>query len=95
METNQRFFRHGPSLLARLVFFVTLSLVLMAVDARFKYLLEIRQAFSIVVYPLQKLANVPGTIYDGVSEFLFSGHLADENIQLKQQHLVTGANSQQ
>jgi rod shape-determining protein MreC len=88
METNPRFFRHGPSLLARLVFFVTLSLVLMAADARFKYLLEIRQAFSTVVYPLQKLANVPGTIYDGVSEFLFSGHLADENIQLKQQHLV-------
>lgn len=95
METNPRFFRHGPSLLARLVFFVTLSLVLMAADARFKYLLEIRQAFSIVVYPLQKLANVPGTIYDGVSEFLFSGHLADNNTQLKQQHLVDRGQLQQ
>ncbi|BCT66702.1 rod shape-determining protein MreC [Nitrosospira sp. NRS527] len=94
-ETNPRFFRHGPSLLARLVFFVMLSLVLMAVDARFKYLLEIRQAFSTVVYPLQKLANVPGTIYDSVSELLFSGHLADENIHLKQQHLVDRGQLQQ
>lgn len=94
-ETNPRFFRHGPSLLARLVFFVMLSLVLMAADARFKYLLEIRQAFSTVVYPLQKLANVPGTIYDGVSAFFFSGHLADENIHLKQQHLVDGGQLQQ
>jgi rod shape-determining protein MreC len=94
-ETNPRFFRHGPSLLARLVFFVMLSLVLMAADARFKYLLEIRQAFSTVIYPLQKLANVPGTIYDGVSEFFFSGHLADENIHLKQQHLVDRGQLQQ
>ncbi len=94
-ETNPRFFRHGPSLLARLVFFVTLSLVLMAVDARFKYLLEIRQAFSTVVYPLQKLANVPGMVYDSVSEFFFNGHLADENINLKQQHLFDGGRLQQ
>lgn len=94
-ETNPRFFRHGPSLLARLVFFVMLSLVLMAVDARFKYLLEIRQAFSTVVYPLQKLANVPGTIYDSASELLFSGHLADENIHLKQRHLVDRGQLQQ
>ena len=79
MEMAPRFFRHGPSLLARLVFFVMLSLVLMAVDTRFKYLAEIRQAFSTVIYPLQKLANVPSTIYDRVSEFFTSHHLADEN----------------
>jgi rod shape-determining protein MreC len=52
MEMAPRFFRHGPSLLTRLIFFVVLSLVLMAIDNRFKYLAEIRQAFSTVIYPL-------------------------------------------
>src|SRR5687768_18613572 len=95
MEMAPQFFRHGPSLLARLVFFVMLSLVLMAVDARFKYLVEIRQAFSTIIYPLQKLANVPQTIYDGISEVFFSGDLAEENANLKQQHLVDRGQLQQ
>lgn len=88
MEMAPRFFRHGPSLLSRLVFFVMLSFVLMAVDSRFKYLIEIRQAFSAVVYPLQRLANVPMALYDGVSEFFDSRNLTDENTYLKQQHLL-------
>nr|WP_097065879.1 rod shape-determining protein MreC [Nitrosovibrio sp. Nv4] len=95
MEMAPRFFRHGPSLLTRLVFFVMLSLVLMAVDARLKYLAEIRQTLSVLVYPLQKLANVPKTLYDGVSEFFFSGHLAEENANLKQQHLLDRGKLQQ
>ncbi|WP_371265639.1 rod shape-determining protein MreC [Nitrosospira briensis] len=95
MEMTPQFFRHGPSLLARLVFFVMLSLVLMAVDARFKYLVEIRQAFSTIIYPLQKLANVPQTIYDGISEVFSSGDLAEENANLKQQHLVDRGQLQQ
>lgn len=88
MEMAPRFFRHGPSLLVRLGFFVMLSLVLMAVDTRFKFLAEVRQGFSVVVYPLQKLANVPASIYEAASEFFLSGHLVDENTQLKQQHMV-------
>lgn len=87
METAPRFFRHGPSLLARLVFFVMLSLILMAVDTRFKYVAEVRQVLSAVIYPLQKLANIPITIYDNVSEFFFSHHLAGENAELRQQKL--------
>lgn len=83
-----QFFRHGPSLLARLVFFVLLSLLLMAVDTRVKYLSEIRQAFAVVIHPLQKLANVPTTIYDTVSEFFVSRHLVGENAHLKQQYLA-------
>lgn len=83
-----QFFRHGPSLLARLVFFVLLSLLLMAVDTRVKYLSEIRQAFAVVIHPLQKLANVPTTIYDTVSEFFVSQHLVGENAHLKQQYLA-------
>lgn len=87
METAPRFFRHGPSLLARLVFFVMLSLILMAVDTRFKYVAEVRHVLSAVIYPLQKLATVPIAIYDNVSEFFSSHHLADENAELLQQKL--------
>lgn len=83
-----RFFRHGPSLLARLIFFVVLSLVLMAIDTRFKYLAEIRQAFSTAIYPLQKLANAPSTVYGRISEFFLSHNLVEENEHLKQQHLA-------
>ena len=88
MEMAPQFFRHGPSLLARLVFFVMLSLLLMAADTRFKYLPEIRQAFAIVIYPLQKLANTPSAIYDAISEFFASQHLTVENEDLKQQRLI-------
>ena len=88
METAPRFFRHGPSLLARLVFFVMLSLILMAVDTRFKYVAEVRHVLSAVIYPLQKLATVPIAIYDNVSEFFRSHHLADENAELLQQETL-------
>ena len=88
MEMAPRFFRHGPSLLARLIFFVVLSLVLMAIDTRFRYLVEIRQAVSTAIYPLQKLANAPSTAYSRVSEFFFSHNLVEENEHLKQQHLA-------
>lgn len=88
METAPRFFRHGPSLPVRLVFFMMLSLVLMAIDTRFKFLGGIRQGLSVIVYPLQKLANVPTSIYGAFNETSDSDHLADENAQLKQQHLV-------
>ncbi len=83
-----QFFRHGPSLLARLIFFVVLSLVLMAIDTRFKYLAEIRQVFSTAIYPLQKLANAPSTVYGRISEFFLSHNLVEENEHLKQQHLA-------
>lgn len=83
-----RFFRHGPSLLGRLIFFVMLSLVLMAIDTRFKYLVEIRQVVSTATYPLQKLANAPSALYGQLSEYFSGLDLVDENEKLKQQHLV-------
>ncbi|KIO49672.1 rod shape-determining protein MreC [Nitrosospira sp. NpAV] len=95
METAPQFFRQGPSLLARLVFFVLLSLLLMAADSRFKYLSEIRQALSVVIYPLQKLANVPAQIYDTASELFVSQHLTDENEYLKQRYLADRGQLQQ
>jgi rod shape-determining protein MreC len=83
-----RFFRHGPSLLGRLIFFVMLSLVLMAIDTRFKYLVEIRQVVSTATYPLQKLANAPSALYGQLGEYFSGLDLVEENEKLRQQHLV-------
>ncbi len=95
MEITPQFFRHGPSPLARLVFFVLLSLILMAVDTHFKYLHEIRQTVAVVIYPVQRLSYLPTTIYDLVSELFVTQNLADEIAHLKQQHLVDSGKLQQ
>jgi rod shape-determining protein MreC len=95
MEMAPQFFRHGPSLLARLVFFVLLSLALMAADTRFKFLFEVRQAFAVVIYPLQRLAGVPTATYDLINEFFVSQHLTDENMHLQQQRLIDRGQLQQ
>ena len=87
METTPQFFKHGPSPLARLVFFVLLSLILMAVDTHFKYLYVIRQTVAVIIYPIQKLAILPATIYDQASNLFIAQDLANENLRLKQQHL--------
>ncbi|MDP1559176.1 MAG: rod shape-determining protein MreC [Nitrosomonas sp.] len=87
MKSAPQFFRHGPSQLARLFFFVLLSLLLMAEDTRFKYFPEIRQTVAIIIYPLQQIAYIPARIYIRVDEFLASLHLLDENTYLKQRHI--------
>lgn len=87
METAPQFFRHGPGPLARLIFFTVLALVLMAEDSRFKYFPELRQTIAIVIYPLQKLAQLPIEIYNQTSEFLSNLHLISENESLRQRYL--------
>ena len=88
IEISPRFFRHSPSLLARTAFFVILSLLLMTLDSRFRYLGGVREIFSVIVYPLQKLAHVPVSMYDAASELFQHSEIAEENVRLKQQHLV-------
>jgi rod shape-determining protein MreC len=60
----------------------------MALDSRFKYLGGVREIFSVIVYPLQKLAHVPVSMYDAASELFQHSEIAEENAHLKQQHLV-------
>ncbi|ODT78565.1 MAG: rod shape-determining protein MreC [Nitrosomonadales bacterium SCN 54-20] len=88
IEISPRFFRHSPSLLARTAFFVILSLLLMTLDSRSKYLGGVREIFSVIVYPLQKLAQVPLSMYASASELFQHSEIAEENARLKQQHLV-------
>jgi rod shape-determining protein MreC len=85
-----RFFNRGPSPVARLVFFAVLSLLLMFVDVRYRYLESTRSALSILVSPIQRLATLPGALWDKVGDFFVTQSeqhsLMQQNDELKQQH---------
>lgn len=71
----------------RLVFFVVLSLTLLFVDARFKYLESTRKVVSIVIYPLQRLTSLPGIAWQQLSVyFKTQSNLLQENAQMRLQH---------
>ncbi len=90
------FFNQGPSLLARLTFFVVFSLLLMASDARFNHLRPLRQALTVVVHPLQYIANLPGIVAKKTGDFFVSQEqLQKENAKLRQHQLFQAARLQQ
>lgn len=91
MKSAPQFFKHGPNPLTRLLFFVMLSLLLMAEDTRFKNFPEVRQAIAVLIYPLQKLAYLPVVVYDQVNEFISNLHLIKENTYLRQRYLTDQA----
>lgn len=53
------FFRQGPSALSKLIFFGTLSLLLMIADVRFQVARPIRTTLATVLYPLQWVVLKP------------------------------------
>jgi rod shape-determining protein MreC len=87
-----RFFNRGPSPVARLVFFALLSLLLLFIDARYKYLESSRRVISIVVQPLQRLTTMPGVVWHEVSGYFETqGNLIRDNAALNQQHNLDAA----
>jgi rod shape-determining protein MreC len=89
MDSTQTFqvFNRGPSPAARLVFFAVLSVLLMFVDARFRYLESTRSALSVLVSPIQRLATWPGSLYQQSKEFLLKQSiLLQDNNDLHRQH---------
>lgn len=88
MEQTQsfRFFNRGLNPATRLAIFVLLSLLLMFVDARYRYLDVVRQAVSLVTYPLQRVLMVPGEVWSDIGGFVaLQGSLADENAKMRRQ----------
>lgn len=85
-----QFFNRGPSPVARLVFFSVLSLLLMFVDTRYRYLESTRNALSILVSPIQRMANIPGALWGMVGDIYISQStqhdLKKRNDELEQQH---------
>ena len=89
MDSTQTFqvYNRGPSPAARLVFFAVLSVLLMFVDTRFRYLESTRSALSVLVSPIQRLATWPGSLYQQSKEFfLKQSILLQDNNDLHRQH---------
>ena len=98
MEQNQplRFFNRGPSPAVRLVFFALLSLLLLFVDVRYRYLESIRSGLSVLLYPLQRLVTAPGKLWHEVDSFFVSHNsLIRDNTELRHQHTLDIAQLQQ
>jgi rod shape-determining protein MreC len=90
------FFKTGPSPLARLFIFTIVSLALLGADARLKYLDTVRRIASVIIYPLQRIANAPFNIVERASEFFVTqGSLKSENARLAQSILTQAAQLQQ
>lgn len=90
LNTQQQpsFFIRGPSPLARLTFFAAVSLVLMGVDARLHYLVEVRQGFVAIMHPLEVLATSPLRLYRQIGEhFSNQDALLREAKQLREQNM--------
>ena len=97
MEHQQppAFFVRGPSPLARLAFFGTLSIILMAVDARMHTLTEIRQGFSALLHPLEIIADSPTRAWHQSRDYVSNQFkLVRENRQLRETNLHYGAELQ-
>jgi rod shape-determining protein MreC len=98
MEQAQsfRFFNRGPSPAVRLVFFSLLSLLLLFVDARYRYLESTRSVLSILTYPLQRVVAMPGALWQQADSFFtLQSSLQRDNIQMRKQHTVDAVQLQQ
>src|SRR5690242_3680010 len=86
------FFKTGPTPLARLLIFSALSLAFLIADARFNYLLALRQAASVIVYPLQRIAAAPAGIVQRVGEFFVTqSSLRTDNARLTEENFSNSA----
>lgn len=91
-----RFFNRGPSPAARLVFFCTLSLLLLFVDARYQYLESTRSVLAILIYPFQRLTAMPGEAVGAIAVYFETqDHLLADNAQLRRQQDADAARLQQ
>ncbi|MDE2130305.1 MAG: rod shape-determining protein MreC [Betaproteobacteria bacterium] len=59
-RTPPPFFRQGPSAFTRLAFYAALSLLLMAMDARWHLVSPLRRVIATVIEPAVQIARAPG-----------------------------------
>jgi len=83
------FFSRGPAPLVRLGFFACLAVLLMVLDARFRYAESLRQAVALLVYPFQRTALAPVELFSASAGFFTTQvSLKQENEQLKAKQLL-------
>jgi rod shape-determining protein MreC len=89
------FFKRGPAPLALLTFYLAVSLALFVVDLRMKSLGLLRQSVALVVDPVQRVAQTPGSLVDHSLAYLRGmQEMRDDNLRLKQAQLLTAPNLQ-
>lgn len=82
------FFNRGPAPLVRLTFFVSLAILLMVLDARFRYAESVRQVVALAAYPIQRVAMAPADLFHAVANyFRGTAALQEENAALKTKQL--------
>jgi rod shape-determining protein MreC len=99
-HTPPPFFKRGPAPLARLAFFISLSLLLLVADLRFQTLEPVRLAVAAMLWPLQKAVLLPmesageaGNYFSKLTSLqrdnaeLRQRQLAQANLLLRQTHL--------
>lgn len=83
------FFKRGPSLFARLAFFSLLSLSLLFADVRFKYLEDIRRGVGTILYPMQKLTDLPAELGIRIADFFTTqSTLRNEYERLRHENFI-------
>jgi rod shape-determining protein MreC len=89
------FFKQGPAPLALLTFYVAISLATFVVDLRFRSLDLVRQSIALLVDPIQRVAQTPGSLVDHAANYLQGLRaLQVENEALKHSQLNTAPNLQ-
>ncbi len=89
------FFKRGPAPLALLTFYIAVSLAIFVVDLRVKSLDLFRQSIALVVDPVQRIAQTPGSLVDYAAGYLRGlKELQQENSDLKHAQLSTAPNLQ-
>ncbi len=96
MEHNPPpFFKRGPAPLVRLFFFASLSLALLVVDARFRYVDGLRSWLALAAYPIQRAATAPIDLLLSVSSFFSTQtQLVEDNAALRSKALTLSQDAQ-
>ncbi len=72
----------------RLTFFASLAILVMVLDARFRYADNVRQVVALAAYPLERIAMAPVDLFHGtVNYFSTTAALRAENAELKMKQL--------
>lgn len=89
------FFKRGPAPLALLTFYIAVSVAIFVVDLRFKSLELLRQSIALVIDPVQRVAQTPGSLVDYAATYLQGLRaMQQENLELKTAQLATAPNLQ-
>lgn len=96
MEHNPPpFFKRGPAPLVRLFFFASLSLGLLVVDARFRYVEGLRSWLALAVYPMQRATTAPIDLLLSVGSFFSTQtQLVEDNAALRSKALALSQDAQ-